>query len=75
MLFKQALGLGASLAHRDVRGEALAGLLLLGYLGLALAPVGIGVVTLVLPLTVALAIFSAVTVAVVLTGGVVLETR
>ena len=73
MLFKQALGLGASLAHRGFRGEALAGLLLLGYLGLALAPVGIGVVTLVLPLTTALVIFSAVTVAVVLIGGVVLE--
>ena len=72
MLFKQALGLGASLAHRGLGGEALAGLLLLGFLGLALAPVGIGVVTLVLPLTTALVIFSAVIVAVVLMGGVVL---
>ena len=72
MLFKQALGLGASLAHRGLAGEALAGLLLLGFLGLALAPVGIGVVTLVLPLTTALVIFSAVIVAVVLIGGVVL---
>jgi MFS family permease len=75
VLFKQALGLGASLAHQGLRGEALAGLLLLGYLGLALAPVGIGVVTLVLPLTTALVIFSAVIVAVVLSGGVVLGTR
>jgi Major Facilitator Superfamily len=72
MLFKQALGLGASLAHRGLGGEALAGLLLLGFLGLALAPVGIGVVTLVLPLTTALVIFAAVIVAVVLMGGVVL---
>lgn len=75
MLFKQALGLGASLAHPAFRGEALAGLLLLGYLGLALAPVGIGVVTLVLPLTTALVIFSAVTIVVVLVGGVALGKR
>ena len=75
VLFKQALGLGASLAHPGLRGEALAGLLLVGYLGLALAPVGIGVVTLVLPLTAALVIFSAAVVAVVLIGGVVLGSQ
>jgi hypothetical protein len=72
MLFKQALGLGASLAHERLRGEALAGLLLLGFLGLALVPVGIGIGTLVLPLTTALLISLAVIVAVVLIGGVVL---
>lgn len=72
MLFKQALGRGASLAHEGSRGEALAGLLLLGYLGLASAPVGMGVLTLVLPLTAALVIFAAVTVAAVLLGGAVL---
>ncbi|GAA3098113.1 hypothetical protein GCM10010464_72020 [Pseudonocardia yunnanensis] len=44
-------------ADATLAGEALAGLLLLGFLGLALAPVGIGVVTLVLPLTTALVTF------------------
>ncbi|NUR79990.1 MAG: MFS transporter, partial [Dermatophilaceae bacterium] len=43
MLFKSAVGSVASMAAPARRGEALAGLFLVSYLGLALLPVGLGV--------------------------------
>lgn len=44
MLFKSAVGSVAAMAAPARRGEALAGLFLVSYLGLALLPVGLGVV-------------------------------
>jgi len=43
MLFKSAVGSVAAMAAPARRGEALAGLFLVSYLGLALLPVGLGV--------------------------------
>jgi predicted MFS family arabinose efflux permease len=45
MLFKSAVGAVATMAAPAKRGEALAGLFLISYLGLSLPAVGIGIVT------------------------------
>jgi MFS family permease len=45
MLFKAAVGAVATMAAPAMRGEALAGLFLISYLGLSLPAVGIGIVT------------------------------
>lgn len=45
VLFKSAVGAVAAMAAPARRGEALAGLFLISYLGLALLPVGLGVAT------------------------------
>jgi hypothetical protein len=45
MLFKSAVGAVAAMAAPARRGEALAGLFLISYTGLALLPVGLGVAT------------------------------
>ena len=45
MLFKAAVGAVATMAAPEMRGEALAGLFLISYLGLSLPAVGIGIFT------------------------------
>jgi Major Facilitator Superfamily len=69
LLFKNALSIGSGLAEPVFRGEALAGLFLFGYLGLAVPVLGIGIATLSVPLTTALVWFAIVTSLVVLVGG------
>jgi hypothetical protein len=65
-LFKAALTVAGSLAEPANRGEVLAGIFLTGYVGLTLPVVGIGVATLSVSLTAALAGFSAVIIAITL---------
>jgi hypothetical protein len=65
-LFKSALAVGGSLAEPANRGEVLAGIFLLGYLGLTLPVVGIGVATLSVSLATALMGFAAVIIAIAL---------
>jgi MFS family permease len=54
MLFKAAVGAVAAMAEPARRGEALAGLFLISYLGLSLPAVGIGVLTLYVSATTAM---------------------
>ncbi|WP_234388589.1 MULTISPECIES: MFS transporter [Streptomyces] len=69
VLFKAAVGHVAATAAPSRRGEALAGVFLASYLGLALLPVGLGVATRFLPVTTATAWFAVVVLA--LLGAVV----
>ncbi|MCL2553308.1 MAG: MFS transporter [Actinomycetia bacterium] len=63
VLFKSAVGYVAETAAPERRGEALAGLFLASYLGLALLPVGLGAASLVMSLTSAATWFTAVVLA------------
>jgi hypothetical protein len=58
LLFKAAVGAVAAMAAPNVRGEALASLFLIGYLGLIGPALGLGVATLALPATTAVLWFS-----------------
>jgi MFS family permease len=58
VLFKAAVGAVAEMAAPDVRGEALAGLFLIGYLGLIGPALGLGIATRYLPATTAMLWFS-----------------
>ncbi|MHC3473167.1 MFS transporter [Streptomyces sp. 7R007] len=73
MLFKSAVGSVAAMAAPARRGEALAGLFLISYLGLALLPVGLGVATRYTSVAGAMTWFSAVVL--VLLAGVALLGR
>ncbi|MET0414484.1 MAG: hypothetical protein ABW022_00490 [Actinoplanes sp.] len=53
LLFKSAVGTVAAAAPPGERGEALAGLFLIAYLGLVVPVLGLGVATLVVPATTA----------------------
>ncbi len=66
IMFKSALAVAGSLAPAENRGEVLAGIFLLGYLGLTLPVVGIGVATLSVSLTAALTGFAVVIIAIAL---------
>jgi predicted MFS family arabinose efflux permease len=74
LLFKTAVGQVAAAAEPSVRGEALAGLFLIGYLGLIGPVLGIGVATRFVPVTTAMLGFSALLLA-LLAGIVVLRRR
>jgi MFS family permease len=67
-LFKGSVMTVAAIADDDHRAEALAGLFLAGYLGLAVPVIGLGVLTQVVALRVALLLFAGALVAGVLTG-------
>jgi MFS family permease len=54
MLFKAAVGAVAEMAAPEVRGEALAGLFLIGYFGLIGPALGLGIATRYLPATTAM---------------------
>jgi len=71
LLFKAAVGAVAAMAAPEVRGEALAGLFLIGYLGLIGPALGLGVATLVLPATTAVLWFSGLLLALLATIGLV----
>ena len=58
LLFKSAVGAVAAMAAPAVRGEALAGLFLIGYLGLIGPALGLGIATHFLPATTAMLWFS-----------------
>jgi MFS family permease len=58
LIFKGSVATVAGLADEDRRAEALAGLFLAGYIGLAGPVVGLGVLTLVAPLQVGLLVFA-----------------
>ncbi|MFJ3672934.1 MFS transporter [Streptomyces sp. NPDC090106] len=73
MLFKSAVGAVAAMAAPARRGEALAGLFLVSYVGLALMPVGLGVATLYVTTATALTWFAGVVLA--LLAGVALLGR
>lgn len=60
VLFKAALGTVASLAVADKRSEALAGLFLVGYLGLTLPAIGIGVASRAFPAVTVITWFTAI---------------
>jgi hypothetical protein len=66
VVFKAALAVAGALAPASNRGEVLAGIFLLGYLGLTLPVVGIGVATLAVSLSAALVGFAAVIIAIAL---------
>jgi MFS family permease len=67
-LFKGAVMTVAAIADDDHRAEALAGLFLAGYAGLAVPVIGLGILTQVVTPRVALLLFAAALVAGVLTG-------
>lgn len=58
LLFKSGVGAVAAMAAPHVRGEALAGLFLIGYLGLIGPALGLGIATQYLPATTAMLWFS-----------------
>jgi MFS family permease len=64
ILFSSAIGAGGSLARAKERGEALAGIFLAGYIGLAVPVVGIGAATLAISLPIAIIGFSILVVAI-----------
>jgi hypothetical protein len=66
VLFKAALAVAGSLAEAAHRGEVLAGIFLIGYVGLTVPVVGIGVATLSVSLAAALVGFAVVIIAVAL---------
>lgn len=74
VLFSSAITAAAHAAAPDGRGEALAGIFLAGYLGLAIPVVGLGATTLLVSMAAALAGFSAVVVAIAVIGTVVFLT-
>jgi hypothetical protein len=65
-LFKAALAVAGSLASAANRGEVLAGIFLLGYVGLTVPVVGIGVATLSVSLAAALVGFAVIIIAIAL---------
>ncbi|MFI5934499.1 MFS transporter [Actinoplanes sp. NPDC051494] len=67
-LLKAALAVGASLAPPQNRGEVLAGIFLIGYVGLTVPVVGIGVATLSVSLATALVGFAVVIIAIALSA-------
>ncbi len=74
-LFKAALAVAGSLADPSHRGEVLAGIFLIGYVGLTLPVVGIGVATQAISLTTALIGFTIATVAIALCTAIPLLAR
>jgi MFS family permease len=58
VLFKSAVGTVASMSAPSVRGEALAGLFLIGYLGMSVPAVGMGIATEYITATTAMAWFT-----------------
>jgi Major Facilitator Superfamily len=66
VLFKAALAVAGSLAEAAHRGEVLAGIFLIGYVGLTVPVVGIGVATLSVSLAAALVGFAVVIIAIAL---------
>jgi len=70
VMFKSALAVAGALAPAANRGEVLAGIFLLGYIGLTVPVVGIGVATLSVSLTSALTGFAVVIIAVALVTAV-----
>jgi len=75
ILFKAALAVAGSLASSANRGEVLAGIFLIGYVGLTLPVVGIGVATLTVSLAAALVGFAAVIIALALATALPLLAR
>jgi MFS transporter len=69
-LFKAALAVAGTLAPAANRGEVLAGIFLLGYVGLTVPVVGIGVATLTVSLAAALVGFAVVIIAIALATAV-----
>ncbi|GAA2466133.1 MFS transporter [Winogradskya humida] len=65
-LFKAALAVAATLAPAENRGEVLAGIFLIGYIGLTVPVVGIGVATLSVSLAAALVGFAVIIIAIAL---------
>ncbi|MFJ4427578.1 MFS transporter [Streptomyces bobili] len=70
MLFKSAVGTVVAMATPAKRGEALAGLFLVSYLGLALPAIGLGIATRYTTVTTAMTWFTGVLLALLTTAGV-----
>ncbi|MEU9047327.1 MULTISPECIES: MFS transporter [unclassified Kitasatospora] len=70
MLFKSAVGTVVAMATPAKRGDALAGLFLISYLGLALPPIGLGIATLYTTVTTAMTWFTGVLLILLTTAGV-----
>jgi hypothetical protein len=70
VLFKNGLLVGSGLAEPQFRGEALAGLFLISYIGLVVPVLGVGIATLFVPLAITLLWFAALITAVVIAGGI-----
>lgn len=75
VLFKSAVGSVAAMAAPARRGEALAGLFLVSYLGLALLPVGLGVATRYTTMAAALTWFTVVVLALLASVAVLARRR
>ena len=71
VLFSTAISAGGQAAAPEHRGEALAGIFLSGYAGLALPVIGLGAATLAISMTASLAAFAVLVVAIAVTGAVV----
>jgi len=70
VLFKSAVGTVVAMATPAKRGEALAGLFLISYLGLALPPIGLGIATLYTTVTAAMTWFAGVLLVLLTIAGV-----
>ncbi|MGX6606129.1 MFS transporter [Micromonosporaceae bacterium Da 78-11] len=70
ILFKSALAVAGPLAPASNRGEVLAGIFLIGYVGLTVPVVGIGVATLSVSLAAALVGFAVVIIAIALSAAI-----
>lgn len=70
VLFKSAVGTVVAMATSAKRGEALAGLFLVSYLGLALPAIGLGIATRYTAVTTAMTWFTGVLLALLTTAGV-----
>jgi MFS family permease len=75
LLFRACLGLVAAMAPSDRRGETLAGLFLLAYLGLIVPVLAVGAALALLPPVPVLAVFAAVVAVLVLVAGARLQRR
>ncbi|MGN6741835.1 MAG: MFS transporter [Amnibacterium sp.] len=75
LLFRACLGLVAAMAPADRRGETLAGLFLLAYLGLIVPVLAVGAALALLPPVPVLAVFAAAVAVLVLIAGARLERR
>ena len=69
-LFKASLAVAGSLARPENRGEVLAGIFLMGYIGLTIPVVGIGIATLSVSLSTAFVGFAVVIIAVALSTSI-----
>ncbi|MFI6495141.1 MFS transporter [Streptomyces sp. NPDC050564] len=70
VLFKSAVGTVVAMATPAKRGEALAGLFLIAYLGLTLPPIGLGIATLYTTVTAAMTWFTGVLLVLLTIAGV-----